>query len=205
MRNLLVLPLLVAMVGCATTNEEYKMYLEAQKELAEANSRADIAKYKAIETSIKTSTDPTSKAVGMMMLGMMNNNKQTHLAEPPKSEAFMWASIIVPSLTNIASGYFGYALGKASSDNAANVAVSTNQAFMGMGGSIERAGVAGYPFVQAPAANLTYTLSGTGVLGSGSYNGPVTTTNTTNTTTTTTRNCNANSNGTTTPASSANC
>lgn len=71
------------------------------------------------------------------------------------------------------------------SNNATALGISTNGTFASMGGSIERAGIAGYPYVQAPAANITNTLSGTGVLGSGSYAAPVTTT----TTTTTTRNC----------------
>lgn len=72
----------------------------------------------------------------------------------------------------------------AQSNNATTLGISTNRTFATLGGAIERAGVAGYPFVQAPAANVTTTtLSGTGVLGSGSYVGPVTTT------TSTTRNC----------------
>jgi hypothetical protein len=66
----------------------------------------------------------------------------------------------------------------AQSANARDVAISTNQAFLGMGSYVRDAGIAGYPFVQAPAANVTntYTLSGTGVLGSGTYTGPITTT-----------------------------
>jgi hypothetical protein len=63
------------------------------------------------------------------------------------------------------------------------------QAFTTMGGSIERAGTAGYQYVQAPGAVTTNTLSGTGVLGSGAYTGPV------STTTTTTRTCTTGSAG----------
>lgn len=65
------------------------------------------------------------------------------------------------------------------------------QAFTAMGGQIRDAGTAGYPYVQAPQANQTWTLSGTGVLGSGSYTGPVTTT--------TTRNCNGGNAGAAVP------
>lgn len=62
------------------------------------------------------------------------------------------------------------------SNNQANTTIASYGAFSQMGGSIERAGTAGYPYVQAPGAvtTTTNTLSGTGVLGSGSYIGPVT-------------------------------
>lgn len=69
------------------------------------------------------------------------------------------------------------------SNNQASTAIASYGAFTQLGGSIERAGVAGYPYVQAPGAVTTNTLSGTGVLGSGTYTGPV------STTTTTTRTC----------------
>lgn len=65
------------------------------------------------------------------------------------------------------------------------------QAFTNMGGQIQAAGTAGYPYVQAPQANVN--LSGTGVIGQGSYVGPVITT------TTTTRNCNGGNAGAAVP------
>lgn len=61
--------------------------------------------------------------------------------------------------------------------------IASYGAFTNLGSSIERAGTAGYPYVQAPGAVTTNTLSGTGVLGAGQYTGPV------STTTTTTRTC----------------
>jgi len=67
------------------------------------------------------------------------------------------------------------------SNNQANTAIASYGAFQAMGGQIRDAGIAGYPYVQAPQPNQI--LSGTGVLGSGSYVGPVTTT------TTSTRTC----------------
>lgn len=66
------------------------------------------------------------------------------------------------------------------SNNMAATTIASYGAFSAMGSSIERAGTAGYPYVQAPGAvtTTTNTLSGTGVLGSGTYTGPVTTTRT---------------------------
>lgn len=70
----------------------------------------------------------------------------------------------------------------ASTNAQRDTAIASYGAFTSMGGSIERAGTAGYPFVQVPQPNVTNTISGNGVIGSGSYIGPVTTT--------TTRTCN---------------
>ena len=67
-------------------------------------------------------------------------------------------------------------VGIVQSNNMAATTIAGYQTFGLMGGQIRDAGVAGYPYVQAPQANQTWTLSGTGVLGSGSYTGPVTTT-----------------------------
>jgi hypothetical protein len=68
------------------------------------------------------------------------------------------------------------------SNNNRDVSLSTNSTFGALGQSIATAGTAGYPYVQAPGAVTTNTLSGTGVLGSGTYTAPVTTTTTTTTT-----------------------
>ncbi len=63
------------------------------------------------------------------------------------------------------------------SNNSRDTSVASYGAFTAMGNSIANAGTAGYQYIQAPAANVTNTtLSGTGVLGSGTYTGPVTTT-----------------------------
>lgn len=83
------------------------------------------------------------------------------------------------------------------SNNAANTAIASYGAFQGMGQQIQLAGTAGYQYVQAPAANVTTTLSGTGVIGNGQYTGPVTTTTTT---TNPQRNCTTSAAGVTTCA-----
>lgn len=84
-------------------------------------------------------------------------------------------------------------VGIVQSNNMAATTIAGYQTFGQMGGQIAAAGVAGYPYVQAPQANMT--LSGTGVLGSGSYTGPVTTT------TTTTRTCTGGAAGSANPPS----
>jgi len=57
-----------------------------------------------------------------------------------------------------------------------SIAQSNNFTNLGIAGFNSNAAIAG--FIQSPAPNIT--LSGTGVIGSGSYNGPITTTTTTN-------------------------
>jgi hypothetical protein len=68
------------------------------------------------------------------------------------------------------------------SNNQAQTTIASYGAFSTMGGYVRDAGVAGYPYIQAPGAitntTTTSTLSGTGVLGSGTYTGPVTTSTT---------------------------
>lgn len=66
------------------------------------------------------------------------------------------------------------------SNNQASTTIASYGAFSAMGGYIRDAGIAGYPYVQAPGdvttttTTTTNTLSGTGVIGTGSYVGPVT-------------------------------
>ena len=60
------------------------------------------------------------------------------------------------------------------SDNSARTAIASYGAFQGMNAASVGANVDIARLIQAPAANNTAILSGTGVLGSGSYIGPVT-------------------------------
>jgi len=89
------------------------------------------------------------------------------------------------------------------SDNNRDVTLAGYSAFTTLGGHIRDAGIAGYPYVQAPGAVTSNTIGGDGVIGAGTFTGAVTNTTTT---TTTTRNCNGGSGapgsvtGTTTPS-----
>lgn len=191
MKVLLIVPLL--MVGCASTN--YETYIKAQRDMAEEYSKAEVARVKAIADIAKKSKDSASQVAAVMSLAMINTNHSNYAIAPPQNEALQWASVLVPGLTNVAAGYFGYSLGKATSDNAREVSISTNNAFANMGGSIERIGLGVTTMNPSVNTTNTYTLSGTGVLGSGSYIGPVTTN----------RNCNNTITGTTTPSGLASC
>jgi hypothetical protein len=126
------------------------------------------------------------------------------LPAPPESgadKAFKWAALIAGPVTNVASGYFGYKLGVTQSNNATAQAIASTNAFaatataglsattnVASSGFNAATGIAtagfntatqGYgaatqiaALIQAPAANVT--LSGQGVIGNGTYTGPVT-------------------------------
>ena len=187
--KLVLFVLTLLLTGCAST-KEYASYLAAQQAMAVQQAEAAKARYAAIARGMETGGD-VAKAVGMMAL-TMSQTTMPSVAPPPESDALKWASILVPSATNLGMGYLTYRAGMVNSNNQRDVAIATNAAFASMGASIATAGTAGYPFVQAPQPNLT--LSGTGVLGSGTYTA-TTNTNSNNTT----RNCTGGAAGTATP------
>ncbi len=170
---------LALLSACATTTDKnYAALLATQESIATSRAEAEKARYAAI-AEIARGGDPSSRTAAVMALalGGGSSSQQLNLPAPPEDSAYKWAALILGPVTNIASGYFGYRLGVSQSDNQAASTIASYQTFGSMGGSIERAGIAGYPYLQAPAANVTTTtLSGSGVIGAGSYVGPVTTT-----------------------------
>jgi hypothetical protein len=190
------------MVGCAT-NKDYAAYLASQEAVAVAQADAQKARYTAFAEISKNAADPATRIAAVMALAMGGQGPQgsTQLAAPPEDSAYKWAALIMNPLTNIMSAYYGYKLGVTSSNNQAATTMASYNTFSTMGVSIERAGVAGYPYIQAPGTvtTTTNTLSGTGVIGNGSYNAPIT------------RTCNGGNAGSATPplvpgaGGSANC
>ena len=157
--------LIVALLGgCASP--DYAVYTEAQRSVDVARHHADAAKYAAM-ASIANSGDSSAKvaAVLAMALGTSGVQGGSTIRAPQTSEALQWASIIVPSLTTVASINASMKLGLAQSDNSTRVAMSTNEAFTGIAGKIQA------PVVATPLANVitTTTLNGTGTMGAGSY------------------------------------
>jgi hypothetical protein len=181
---------IIALSGCA--NVEYKQYLDTQAKIettaaagrsAEAVARhnADAAKYKAMADIAASGTEAAKVAAVMAIaLGGQAGNSQaapatTQLQAPPTNQALQWASVLVPSLTNIAGIAANMRVATVQSNNARDVAVSTNSTFAGMGTNIQTtatslgnntqavaasgnaATVAVAGMIQAPAANITTT------------------------------------------------
>jgi len=172
--------LLVLLTGCASP-EQYTLYLATQQSIETARHHADGEKYRAL-AAIANSGSDTAKVAAVMSLSASQLPASVVNLRPPQNEALQWAQILVPSLTNIAGFAYGARVSMNASNNAAAVAQSTNQAFLGMGQAIQ----APAPAI-IPQANVTttttnthtqdnhsvdtheMTLSGTGTLGSGSY------------------------------------
>lgn len=193
MRIFLALLLLLT-TACASVDKNYAAALAAHQSSSQAMAAARQEQVRQMGL-IAQSGDATAKAVAVMAMAMIQM-PVVETPRPPESNAYKWASLFLPAVTTLGSGYYMYRLGVTQSNNAALTTISANNAFLGMGNAIATAGTAGYPFVQAP--------------------GPVTTTttNTTNTNTytnayNTNRTCNAGNGGaaTTTAGSggSANC
>lgn len=187
---------LVVLTGCASS-KEYSSYLAAHQAAHESRAAAEKARYAAIAEIAKTSADPAARTAAVMALAMGKSESQVAPPAPPQNEMLQWASVFVPALTNVSAGYFGYRLGTVQSNNNRDTTIASHNAF----GSIATSGfnalsataTAGFnsnatlgSYIQAPQPNVT--LSGTGVIGSGSYSAPVTTTTTTDSNNTT-RNC----------------
>jgi hypothetical protein len=123
----------LALTGCASNN--YQQYVQAQENIATARAEADIARYKALE-AIANSGDTTARVAAVIALqqGSPQNNSPK-LQEPISTgdTALRWASVIVPSLTQI------YGIGKSTdlaivnSNNNKDVAINTNETMLGFG------------------------------------------------------------------------
>lgn len=199
MKQAAALLALAVLTGCASTNKDYVALLTAQQAVAVQNAEAAKARYQAM-AQIASSGDAASRTAAVMAMAMVQI-PHVQLPAPPENEAYKWASILLPAISNLGTGYFGYRLGTTQSDNAAATTIAGYNTFGQMAtagyaslGSTASAGftansnIAG--LIQAPQPNIT--LSGQGVIGSGSYaySAPVTTTTTTTTNTTTTSNSN---------------
>lgn len=162
--------------GCAT--DDYRHYAEAQMAMAQAKSTADQARYSALARIAETGDSAARVAAVMSLAGIGDGARQAPatVAAPvsPGGTALQWASILVPGVTQAYMISSNVKLGMRQSDNATALGLgqsrdqaATSAATMGAFTS-----VAGQ--IQAPPANITNTtttttLSGTGVIGSGSY------------------------------------
>jgi hypothetical protein len=69
------------------------------------------------------------------MLALGIGKPQQVIVEPPKNEALQWAQVLMPTLTAVGLGYFGYRLGQTQSNNAASVSIAGYGAMNGIADS----------------------------------------------------------------------
>jgi len=195
-----VLALMLA--GCATPG--YVEYTQAVAMQAQAHADARRATIAAI-TAMANNGDATTKTMAVVMLSLGAGQAQPLPVEPPRDTALQWAAMIVPSVTALAGGYFGYRLGVTQSNNQAMTTQSSygtlgavavggygsNSAIAGAGFNaitafrpvpVDWSGLAGAlkPSITT-TTSLTNTTGGDGVLGAGTISRPTTTTTTTST------------------------
>lgn len=158
---LILLTSVLSLTGCAV--DEYARYAEMQERIQTARYTAEAERYKAM-AAISATGDTATKVAAMISMGAFSQgNNQTAYIPPPKTTWENTKDILGIFVPSIVQGYGIYATNRTaqiSSNNSRLTAISTNEAFVGMAGNI-----------QAPGAttNTTYTLSGTGVIGNGSY------------------------------------
>jgi hypothetical protein len=148
----------LALTGCATG--QYEAYTQATTAQAVATANAQAERYKALGRLADSGSDVAKVAAVMALAGLGEGARQapSNVAAPVSGgdRALQVASVLAPVVTNAYMISRNVKLGMRQSDNATALGISTNNAFFGIAGKI-----------QAPAPNMT--LSGTGVLGSGSY------------------------------------
>lgn len=202
---------LSALTGCATN--EYALYADTQKAIAQARAVSEAARFNALAEIAKTG-DSAAKVAAVISLNMQSQSQGgQQIVAAPKTFgdiALQWTSLLLPNLTQIYGINKNADVSISQSNNAALVARSTNEAFVGIASKI-----------QAPQANVsttntttnTSTIGGNNNAGSNSGNsgrvaaGDMTDNTSTptvvkpeivNTTTTNTTTNNTNSNNTTT-------
>jgi hypothetical protein len=197
-----IFAVLLMLGGCATTKvdpnyaaqiEAYSSVQRANADVAKAKADAEKARYDAIATIGQTG-DSQAKVLAVFALAIGPNGQAAQTPPsssspplPPESDAdkaYKWTALFAGPLTNIASGYFGYKLGVTQSNNATSASIANTNAFASTASAgytaLGATSIAGFNsngtiagLIQAPAPNIT--LSGTGVIGAGTYSAPVTT------------------------------
>lgn len=175
--------------GCATDPAVAKAQADAQVmagqvRVAEANRDAEEARAVQALAAKVDSGGAAAYLIAKAMKGLSTAPVQVVQREPESLLGLAWRSLL--QVADIALRGYGIRTNRdvslAATSANRDVSLASYATFAQMGSQIAAAGIAGYPFIQTPQPNVT--LSGTGVIGSGTYTGPVTTT------TTTTRNCN---------------
>jgi hypothetical protein len=125
----------LALTGCAT--KEYQAYADVHK----AQAQAQAARYQAL-ADIAKQGDTTAKVAAVMSLQMGGAQGQSHIAAPKSfgEQLLQWTSVLLPSVTQIYSVGKQAQVGITQSNNAREIGISTNAAFVGLAGKIQAPG-----------------------------------------------------------------
>ena len=180
MNKLTPILLVLLSASCATNDNYYitqREQIAAWERVAIARAQANSKRLDALSAAAHNGSDVARVAVAFAAAGLNGGNllqlTQPPQIQPPQDEAYKWAALVLPTATAVAANYFGYKMGVAQSDNSRLQTEASYRAISA--GYVSNAQIASY--VQAPGATTTTTtntsttnsLSGTGVIGAGSY------------------------------------
>ena len=161
--KLLTIALAVAVLtlsGCAT--QDYQMYADAQKSVANARAMSEAARYAAL-AEIAKSGDTAAKVAAVMTLQQGGGGGQAQhqqMLNPPKSfgeTALQWTSVLLPTLTQFYGINANRQVAITQSNNQAAIATSTNNTFASMNGNMAKSNTdianAGFTAVTTVANN----------------------------------------------------
>ena len=176
---------IVSMLGGCATPEAYQAYATSVRDIAASNAQAQAAQNAAI-MQLANGGDATTKTVAVLMLALGLGNKQQAIVEPPRNEALQWAQVLLPTVTALGMGYWGFQLGKTQSNNAASVSIAGYGAMNGIADSgfnavgqfkpapFDWSGLASLQPNVTTTTSTTLTNNGNGVIGSGAVDNRVT-------------------------------
>lgn len=133
MMKLLIAVTALALTGCSTAGDYYKSVDASNAHnvsLAKAHAEAEAVRYQAL-MRIAESGDATAKVAATMALALGAGTRQAQaaVAQPQRSEALEWASILVPGVTQGLSIYYNTKASINANDNATALGMNTNQTF----------------------------------------------------------------------------
>jgi hypothetical protein len=126
----------LALTGCAT-NKDYQLYAETQQKIAQANAMAETARYAALAEIAKTA-DPGARVAAVMSInfGAQGGNSQrpNQIAAPKTfgDTALQWTSVLLPGVTSLYGINANRQVAITQSNNATEVAKSTNATIASM-------------------------------------------------------------------------
>ena len=124
MRRILAATLALSLVGCQTTS--YEQYAAAMVRVAEANASVAREQAAAMIALARDGGDQTARTVAILMLAMGAQGKTNGAQlQPPPNEALQWASILLPTVSTLALGWWGWKTNTAAINaNSANTIAS---------------------------------------------------------------------------------
>lgn len=158
MMKILITATALALTGCSTAGDYYKSVDASNAhnvQLAKAHAEAEAIRYQAL-MRIAESGDATAKVAATMALALGAGTRQAQaaVAQPQRSEALEWASILVPGVTQGLSIYYNTNASINANNNATRLGINTNATFGQFAAEINAPVVVRPEVVQAPAPEV---------------------------------------------------